>query len=204
MSNPYAGIYNGFAVHEKLLRARLYAVQTAPTINISVNDLVCADVKSINSPKLGVGVLVYDAAVMSATPGDEYYIIGAVQECFDEDMNPVKYIAATEVGDGTVAGYVLVADHPAQTYQAVVDAAITLADFDLNYPVAGEALYAPDTNTKISKQRITTTSAAVTATIPIRLISQLAPGVDSYASAGCRMICMIQPACHLYGAGVAL
>lgn len=204
MANPFAGVYYGFAVHDKLLRARLYAVQTAPTIHISPNDLVAADTAGINSPKLGAGVLVYDAAVLSATPGDEYYIIGSVLECFDEKMNPVKNIPATTVGDGTVAGYVLVADHPAQTYHAVVDAAITIGNLDLNYPITGEALYAPNSKTKISTQRITTTDAAVTATIPIRLISQLVPGVDSYASAGCRMICKIQPACHLYGAGVAL
>lgn len=204
MANPFAGVYYGFAVHDKLLRARLYAVQTAPTINISPNDLVAADTAGINSPKLGAGVLVYDAAVLSATPGDEYYIIGSVLECFDEKMNPVKNIPATTVGDGTVAGYVLVADHPEQTFHANVSAALSLSDLDLNYPIDGETLYAPDTVTKISKQRITTTGANTTVSIPIRLISQLAPNVDSYASAGCRMICKIQPACHLYGAGVAL
>lgn len=204
MANPYAGVYFGFKIWEKCLRARLYAVDTAPTINISVDDIVAAEVAGLSTPKLGLVAYIYDAAVLSATPGDEEQIIGAVQALFDENMDPVQYIAAAEVGDGTVAGYALVADHPDQQYMAVVDAAITAADMDLNYPLSGSALYAPDTYTKISAQFITTTSAAVTNTIPFRLLGQSHPSEDSYALAGCRMICQVQPNCHLFGAGTAL
>jgi hypothetical protein len=40
VANPYAGVYFGFKIWENLLRARMYAVNTAPTINISLSDMV--------------------------------------------------------------------------------------------------------------------------------------------------------------------
>lgn len=194
----------GFAIWEKLLRARLYAVQTAPTINIAIQDFVLEDVTGIVSGKLGIGCLVYDSAIIPANPGDNMLMLGSVLECFDENMNPIQYIAAGRVGDSTVAGYVLVADHPDQQYMANVDAALTAADLDLNYDVSSATLSAPNTTTGISTQQITVSGAAVTVTLPVRMVSQAYPGVDVYSAAGCRMICQINPLCHKYGAGVTI
>jgi hypothetical protein len=131
-------------------------------------------------------------------------MLGSVLECFDYNLNPIQYIPATTVGDGTCAGYVLVADHPDQQYMANVDAALTAADFDLNYNVASASLSAPNTTTGISTQRITVSGAAVTQTLPIRLVNQAYPGVDVYTAAGCRLVCQINPLCHKYGAGVTI
>ena len=196
----------GFFPFETVKRARLYPVNTAPTINICLNDIVAADTSSAASwPKLGASIMVYDAAVLGDTPGDEFLILGVVLECFDEKMDPITYIAAGRVGDGTAAGYVLVADHPGQQFVANLgEAALALADIDFNYPIDGKALYAPQsTSTGISAQFIKTTNAAVTKTIPIRLYRQ-AFIEDNYAAVGCRMICGITPMCHYWASDVGI
>jgi hypothetical protein len=201
---------HGFKPWDAVKRARLYAVATAPTVNISVGDLVAADTSGIVSPKLGLGMLPYDAAVIPTTPGDAYSIIGAVLECFDEDMNPIDtntpsgYIAAARAGDGTVAGYILVADHPDQQFEAQADGAFTAGDLDLNYEITQVALNAPDSKTGLSTQEIAISGANVTSTIPLRMYSQAYPQEDVYSAAGCRMICQINPLCHLYGTGTTI
>lgn len=193
----------GFVPWEKVLRENLYAVPTAPTINISVGDLVWEDLGQVVSGKLGLGIAVYDAAVPTTTLGDALLCLGAVTACFDEDMDPVQYIAASETGDSTVAGYVLVADHPYQQFLAQADAAITAANFEYNYEVTSATLCAPNTNTKLSTMEINVSGATTTSTIPIRLVRQ-AYLTDSYASAGCRFVCQINPLCHRYGAGTTI
>jgi hypothetical protein len=199
-----ANVNLGFKIWDVLRRATIYAVQTAPTINIMVQDMVLEEIAGLVSPKLGMGTLVYDAAVIPANPGDNFLMLGSVLECFDEKMDPIAYIAAGRVGDGTVAGYVLVADHPDQRFMANVDTAIAVADLDLNYDIASEALSAGWTDTGLSKQRIAVSGAAVTVTLPIRMVTQAYPGVDVDTAAGCRMVCQINPLCHKYGAGVTI
>ena len=201
---------HGFKPWGELLRARLYAVPTAPTINIAIGDLVTQDnVGGIVTAKLGLVATVYDAAVIAATIGDAMLVIGSVLACFDENMDPIDnapagYIAAARVGDGTVAGYVLIADHPSQQFEAQADTALSATDLDLNYEVTSVALSAPDTYTGISTQEIAVAGAAVTSTIPIRLYGQAYPQDDVYSAAGCRMVCQINPLCHLYGAGTQI
>jgi hypothetical protein len=197
----------GFIPWGPVLRARLYAVPTAPTINICLNDLVAMDtVGGIVTSKLGLVGTVYDAAVLGDTPGDEYQILGGVLACFDHKMDPIQYIPPATVGDSTVAGYVLIADHPHQLYVANMgEAAVTAADMDLNYPIDGQSLYAPQsTSTGISTQFIKTSNAAVTATIPIRLYGQAYPGVDVYSAVGCRMICGLNPDCCYWASDVTI
>jgi hypothetical protein len=200
-----ANVSNGFRTWGVTMRAQMYAVQTAPTINISVGDLVAQDtVGGLITAKFGVLSMVYDAAVLSSTPGDEFLLLGTVLACFDKNMDPLSYIPAATVGDGTVAGYVLVADHPEQLFVANVDAALVMTDLELNYAFSGEALYAPNSSTYISKQYITVTGANTTNTIPLQLLYQAYPGIDVSTAAGCRMVCRIQPACHRFGASTAL
>jgi len=194
----------GFIPWGPVLRARMYAVPTAPTINICVGDVVANDNTGLVSGKLGLSLAVYDTAVLSATPGDEYKILGVVLACFDEDLDPVQYIAAAEVGDSTVAGYVLIADHPSQQLVAQGDGEFTDADLNLNFSIVSATLCAPDTYTGLSTQEIDADSGAVTTTIPIRIVGQAYPEDDSHASAGCRMICQFNPDCHMYGSFVML
>jgi len=193
----------GFVPWEKVLRQNLYAVPTAPTIHVCVGDLVFEDTGNIVSGKLGVGIAVYDAAVPTTTLGDALLCLGAVTACFDEKMDPCNHIDVAEAGDGTVAGYVLVADHPYQQFLAQADAAITTANFELNYEITSVALCQPDTRTGMSTMEINVSGANVTSTIPIRLVKQ--PFItDNPAAAGCRLVCQINPLCHRYGAGTTI
>ena len=199
----------GFRPWGEVLRARLYPVITAPTINIATGDIVAAALEGVTSAKLGSAIAVNDGEIIPATTGDAFLLIGSVLECFDEDMNPLAnassgYIAAARAGDATVAGYVLVADHPDQQYVAQADAAVTVASLDLNYEITSVALSAPNSITGISTQEIGVSGADVTVTIPLRLYGQAYPAQDSYAAAGCRWVCQINPLCHLYGAGLTI
>lgn len=195
---------HGFNLWGPCLRARLYAVPTAPTINICVNDIVANDNAGILSGKLGLVLSVYDAAIIPATPGDAIKLLGPVQACFDENMDPIQYIAATRVGDGTVAGYVLIADHPSQQLEAQGDTAFADADLNLNYEITSAVLCAPNSDTGLSTQEIAIAGAAVTTTIPLRLMGQSHPDEDDHSLVGCRMVCQINPDCHYYGAAVML
>lgn len=199
----------GFRPWGETLRARLYAVPTAPTINISVGDIVMADVTGISSAKLGTVMAVEDDQVIATTTGDDFSLIGAVLACFDENMDPLDnapsgYIAAGRAGDSTVAGYVLVADHPDQQYVAQADGAITAANLDLNHEITSATLAAPNTVTGLSTQEIAASGSNVTSTIPIRLYGQAYPDRDAITAAGCRWICQINPLCHLFGTGTVI
>ena len=193
----------GFRPWGKVLHSGYYAVPTAPTIHINIGDLVWEDNGNIVSGKLGLGSAVYDAAVPTTTLGDAMLCLGSVIGVFDENMEPVQNIEPAEAGDGTVAGYVLVADSPKQEFLAQADGEITDANFELNYEVTSVALCAPDSRTLLSTMEIDADANNVTSTIPIRLVRQ-AFIEDSHASAGCRFVCMINPLCHRYGAGTTI
>lgn len=198
---------HGFRPYGPVLRAQYYAVPTAPTINIMVNDLVLADLDAYSTPALGYLQGVYDAAVLPTTTGDANPVIGSVLACFDEDMDPIKYIAAGRAGNSTIAGYVLVADHPDQLFEAQEDgdtAAIESADTSLHFEVVSTTLSEGNTKTGLSYQEIDSNSHNVTATIPIKVHRMAYPDQDTIGSAGCRWVCTINPDCHLYGAGTAL
>jgi len=196
---------HGFNIWGPVLRARLYQVPTAPTIAFYHNDLVQVDTTvAAVSGKLGAGLQIYDTAVIGATAGDTLHLLGSVLAIFDSDMFPMLYMPAGTVGDSTVAGYLLIADHPSQQYEAQGDGAFTLANLDLHYEVTVPALNAGNTTTGVSKMEIAISGAAVTATIPLKIYGQAYPGADSYASAGCRMICQINPDCHYFGDGLAI
>lgn len=197
----------GFKPWGEVLRSRLYAVITAPTINVYTNDMVHGGLDSVAATG-GRGQLmaIEDANIIPATPGDACQLLGAVLACFDENMVPTPYIAAGEVGDGTVAGYVLVADHPMQQFVAQEDgdtAAIEAADIGLNFDIYSPALSAGNSYTGISKQEIDSNSHNVTVTIALRLYAMAYPNVDTIGSAGCRWIVQINPAAHVWGTSQA-
>ncbi len=203
MSNTDAP--HGFNVWGELKRARLYAVTTAPVIAFYHGDMVQAENTSAVSKHLGLGITVKEDAVIGTTDGGTEHLLGAVVAIYDHNMDPLKYMPIGTVGDSTVAGYLLVADHPYQEFEAQGDGEFADADIDLNYEITVPALNAGDTTTGRSKMEISAASgAAVTATIPLRLYGQAYPLEDSHASAGCRMVCQINPDCHFYGAGTAI
>ena len=201
---------HGFKVWGELLRARLYAVNTAPTINVAVGDMVASGNSGLSCTKgNGTLLMIEDANIIPATPGDATPLLGVVLACYDENMFPYNnapsgYIAAGEVGDGTVAGYVLVADHPDQQFEAQADGAITAANIDLNHEITSATLSAPNSATGISTQEVAAAGSKDTATIPLRLYGQAYPELDAIDAAGCRWVVGINPDCHYWAAGTAI
>jgi len=194
----------GFKPWGPVLRANLYAVPTAPTINICVGDAVMEDLTDVISAKLGLGHAVYDAAVPTTTEGDTRQYLGVVLAVFDEKLDPVQYLAPAEAGDATTAGYVLVADHPDQLFVAQMDGALTAANIGYHYEITSVALCAPNSRTGLSTQEVASAGANVTATIPLKILSQAYPDEDSYAAAGCRVVVQFNPDCHMFGSGTAI
>jgi hypothetical protein len=194
---------HGFIPYGECLRVGYYAVVTAPAINICVGDMVLEDNANIVSKYLGLGIALYDAAVLPVHTGNTNLVIGAVVGCFDEKMDAIQYIPSGKVGDGTVAGYVAIADDPDQFFEAQTDAALVDGDFDLNYEVTSGTASAPDTRTGLSTQEVTPTGGGTGTNIPIRLVSQLTRD-DDHNAVGCRVICQINQTAHRYGAGTTI
>jgi len=158
----------GFAPYNNVLRANLYAVATAPTINVAVNDLVAHGSTMVSTPT-GYLPIIEDGSVPDSTA----QLLGSVIGCYDEDMAPLQYIAAGRVGNSTIAGYVMVADHPDQLFIAQEDGdsnAIDLAEAGMNADIICATLCAPNTDTGISTQEIDSTSAANTEALQVRLL----------------------------------
>lgn len=191
---------NGFQPWGPVLRQRLYCVETAPTIGVYHFDLVVAGEANISTP-VGYLLQIRDSAV----PDGEAGILGSVMSIFDENMDPVMYIDVGEVGNGTIAGYVMVADHPDQQYVAQEDAvtnAITAGEGGMNANLISVALCAGDKSTGISTQEIDSDTAANTAALNIKLYGPHpddTPAVD--ADVGCRYICQVNE--HYYGDTIA-
>jgi hypothetical protein len=190
----------GFIPYGNLLRVQRYAVNTAPTVNLSPGDLVSAGGAVVSTPK-GYLMDVDDAAVVDGDAG----ILGSIVSCEDEKGAPLAYIAATRVGNGTIAGYVMIADHPDQMFIAQEDGganAIDLAEGSMNADVISANLQAPDTNTGRSTMQIDSSSAATTAALQVKLIrphEDDIPADDSNPYV--RWVCVINE--HFYGDTIA-
>lgn len=161
----------GFQIWGELLRQNLYAVQTAPVIGVYHGDIVIHGGEAL-ATKYGTRVIIVDAAVPDGV-ADTQKILGAVTAIFDENMDPVKYIAATETGDSTVAGYIMVADHPLQEFIAQEDGttnAIDLADVGQNADVVSVALCAGTAASGLSTQEIASDTVGATAALDVRIL----------------------------------
>ena len=190
----------GFRPIGNILRTRIYAVATAPTINVSIQDLVIAGGANVSTP-WGYKMIIEDGAVPDGNAG----FLGSVMAVFDENMYPISYIAAARVGNGTIAGYVLVADHPDQLYVAQEDGegnAIDLSEGSMNANIISATLCAPNTTTYMSTQEIDSDSANTTAALNVKLIEVF--GDDTPADDTnhyCRYVCQINE--HFYGDTIA-
>ena len=185
---------SGFQVWGECLRERYYAVNTAPTINVCIGDVVMHGGTAVATAKMGTLPIIEDGAVPDGV-ADTQKLLGVVTAVFDEDMVPVKYIAATEAGDSTVAGYVLVADHPDQLFVVQEDgttAAIDLADVGQNVDIQSAALCAPNTTTGLSTQEIASDTVAATAALDVKLhFPHPDDTVGDDTNCHCRWICSI-------------
>ena len=179
----------GFEPYGPLLRSTLYCVTTAPTIGIYKNDIAISEASAALLTPHGYMPTILD----DAQPSSETKLLGSVLACFDEDMNPVNYIAAAEVGNGTIAGYVLVADHPNQLFIAQADSAIGVAALGDNADVSGVA---GDATTGISKSEISTAIASVGNLLLVRPYE-----LDDATLTNCRWIVQISE--HFFSAALA-
>jgi len=195
---------HGFNIFGKLLNVGMYAVATATVLNICPGYIVQSDLTGIDTPRLGIIPQVKDDVVITTVDGATHPFLGVVVECFDEDMNPISYIEATRVGDGTCAGYVSIADHPYQVFEAQIDGTLSAADFDLNHEITTVAINAPDTRNGRSTMEIAVSGSAVTVTVPLRLLYQAYPAEDVGTTVGARYACQINPLCHYRGQGIAV
>ena len=188
----------GFQPYKELLRANYYVVQTAPTIAFYHGDLVTLSggATLISTPHFGYMPYVDDANVVAT--GED--IVGSVIGVFDEDLNPINYMAVGRVGNSTIAGYLLIADHPQQIFVAQEDAdgnALDLAEGMSNADAITPALNAGNTSTGRSKYEIDSSTAANTSTLMLRLLGPHpddTPATDTY---WCRWLCMINT--HHFG-----
>ena len=170
----------GLAPWGKVLRTTMYCIPTAPAMAIYHQAMVEHTGTAI-AAKYGNMV-----AVLPEETGAAQSILGSILAIFDENMDPVKYIAASSAGDGTVAGYVLVADDPQQLYVAQEDStggSIALASAGLCVDMAGTA---GSTSTGLSTAELDSSTAAGTATLALKLIAPHPD--DTAASANCRWI----------------
>ena len=188
----------GFEPVGELLRVNYYAVQTAPVINVCINDIVVHGGTSVATPKLGQLSIIEDAQV----PDGYANILGVVVATFDEDFNPIQYIAAGRVGNSTIAGYVAVADHPDQMFLAQEDGdttPIAAASAGFNANLISATLAAPNTHSGISTMEIDSDSAANTAALNVKLINPHPD--DTIATAYCRWFVYINE--HHYDGTIA-
>jgi hypothetical protein len=205
MSNTAS--YGGFKCFQIIKRASMYAIPTAPTINLCCGDLVQGNLVFINTTKYGAIPACKVDAVITTTDGATHPIYGSILAIFDSNGDPMMYMPAATVGDGTVAGYALVADDPYQVFVAQGDGIFTAADMTYNYEVTPATLNASTMTSLIGLSYMQIKAASgdtVTATIPIRLLGQAFPETESIASAYAKMICQINPGCHYRGAFTAI
>ena len=160
--------HGGFTPYEKLKSCHYYHVTTAPVIGFYHGDMVGTSGVNVNTGIMGVLPGAYDDAVIDGLRN----VLGAVLAIFDENMDPCKYIAATDAGNSTIAGFVLVADDPMQFYVGREDFAtnaITVAEGSNNANIVSVALSAGHTGTGRSTQLIDSDSAATTAALQLKI-----------------------------------
>jgi len=126
-------------------------------------------------------------------------MLGGVIAVEDYTGHPLLYLPASTAGDGVVAGYVTVADHPMQEWVIQEDGDTTpvaAASVGLNADLI--ATNAGSTVTGRSGIEIDSDSVNVTATLAVHILR--AHPFDTIASANCRFICQIKA--HYLGANV--
>ena len=193
--------HGGFTPYEKVLRCHYYAVNTAPVIGFYHGDMVGTEEVFLLSKSMGYLQGVNEDEVIDGLDN----VLGAVLAIFDENMDPVKYIAATDAGNSTIAGHLLVADDPMQFWVAREDFggnAITAAEGGNNANIVSVALSAGHAGTGRSTQMIDSDSASTTAALQLKLYGPHPNDVNLFdddtpgtsLDEGTRFICQVNEA----------
>lgn len=150
-----------------LLRANLYCILTAPTIAFYRGDPVQHG-GTVQTTNFGYMPIVEDGDIVA----DGDLLLGAVIDILDYNMDPLVYMPVAHTGDGTIAGFIMVADHPDQEFCIQEDADTTpipATSSEMNADLEAPALNAGDTSTGNSKCEIDSHTAADTATLQVKL-----------------------------------
>ena len=181
----------GLTPYGELLSTKLCCIATNPTQANGLGHMVGYAGTTLNTP---VGQLMAVAAEETGAAGS---IMGGIVGLFDSDFDPVKYLAAATTGDGTIAGYALVADDFRQLYIAQEDgdtSSMQIADMGLNVDCVGVTV---DTTTGRSKMELDSNTVANTATLALKIHGPHPHDTissDGSAGTNCRFIVSINSA----------
>jgi hypothetical protein len=174
MANP--DFVRGLQPWGPLLRARIYSVVEAVAVGMYHGDMVETVHTGIAS-KYG-----NYTSVVSEETGALSTIVGAVLALFNENMDPVLYIATSEPGDGIVAGYALVADHPEQEFVVQEDGVggVTgVANAGQNGDLINTS--AGSTGTGLSGMELDSNTVNTTSTLALQLLNPVPDQDDTLA-----------------------
>lgn len=186
-----------------ILHTGMYAIVTAPTIAFYIGDLAGVADTALVTPHCGLlKSLEEDAAPVAGGVAGKIY--GAVLALFDETMDPVSYIAAAETGNGTIAGYALVADSPQQEFIIQEDGdteSTVAASIGLNANMI--ATHAGSTVTGLSGQELDSSSKAATATLDLRIVDiHPEDSISAAGAAGNHARFIVRINAHAYGMNI--
>jgi hypothetical protein len=190
----------GFVPYGKLLSAEWYPVATAYGTAIYVGDWVEVTNTGLVCKALGGDTRMGVEIDATGAAGDE---LGAVLAVLDSNGDPLSYLPASTTGDGVVAGYVLVADHPMQEFLAQEDGAVTpIAAASVGLNVAMVSTHTGNTTNGRSKQEHNSDSVNTTDTLALRILRSYKD--DTVGSAYCRWIVMPNPKAHFKSSETAI
>ena len=159
--------HTGFQPYESVIQAHLYSVITANATAFFIGDLVKHSGIALATPHKGTLLQVVQHAAGADGVG-----LGAVIGCFDHTMKPLLYIPTSTTGNGTIAGYVMVADHPDQIYIAHENGGTgSLVAGDIGLNADAIATHAGSSNTGLSGMEIDSNSSASTATLALKILN---------------------------------
>lgn len=156
---------DGFTPWGPVLRARWYSIVTSNAVAVYHGALMEAVGTTYATPVFGA----LPAAISEET-GATGTILGVVIGICDHNFCPALYLAASTTGNGTIAGYALIADHPQQVYVAQEDgdtSSMQAANVGLCVDAVGTT---GNTSTGRSAMEIDSNTVAGTATLALRMI----------------------------------
>lgn len=180
---------SGFTPYGDVKCANAYALVTSYGTAVFIGDAMEIGGTAITTKLFGT---IQNAQVEET--GAKGSMLGAVVGLLDSNGSPVNTIAATTVGDGTVAGYAMIIDDPNQRYLVQEDgdtASLVVANIGNN--IDGISTHAGDTDTGLSKMELDSDTVNTTSTLAWKLLGVHPDDtISSDASAGtnCRFIVM--------------
>jgi hypothetical protein len=191
----------GFSPYGEVLRAQWYPLVTAVATACYVGDLMAAVSTGLVCKAFGGDTRM---SVISQPAGAAGRVMGVCVGLLNSSGDPVNRIAASEAGDGVVAGYALIADHPDQLFLAQEDGDTTpIAAASVGLNVDGISSHTPSAkNNYLSKMELDSNTVQTTNTLAMRLVQSYKD--DSVGSAYCRWVVIVNPNAHFYNSATAI